>query len=303
MEMQVLAMEHALTADPELPIARPRRTVDGRPTGSVDDRRRGARRSARRAHRRHLPPHPAPRARALAARSAPPSPASTRRSPGSPTRSPTGRCSGTWPGYRSSATRLAYLATDRRALVERYLDRYVAAVEPSLASVATVDDPRRRQPRQHPRRPRRPGACRRHRRLRRPRPDANGDRSGDRRGLPGLRERRPARPARRGRHRLPRDQAALRRGASARARARRGADGPVAPHLRVARRAAPGQRRLHPRRRRRLLRHARAPRPARSGRARVALWPRPAVCTSAPPSASTASLALPTGTARPGPLA
>ena len=34
-EMQVLAMEHALTADPELPIARPRRTVDGRPTGSV----------------------------------------------------------------------------------------------------------------------------------------------------------------------------------------------------------------------------------------------------------------------------
>ena len=34
-EMQVLAMEHALTADPGLPIARPRRTVDGRPTGSV----------------------------------------------------------------------------------------------------------------------------------------------------------------------------------------------------------------------------------------------------------------------------
>ena len=35
-EMQVLAMEHALTADPELPIARPHRTVDGRPTGSVE---------------------------------------------------------------------------------------------------------------------------------------------------------------------------------------------------------------------------------------------------------------------------
>ena len=34
-EMQVLAMEHALTTDPGLPIARPRRTVDGRPTGSV----------------------------------------------------------------------------------------------------------------------------------------------------------------------------------------------------------------------------------------------------------------------------
>ena len=215
------------------------------------------------------PSQPPQRARALAARSAPPSPASTRRSPGSPTRSPTGRCSGTWPGYRSSATELAYLATDRRELVERYLERYVAVVEPSLALRRAVDDPRRRQPRQHPRQPRRPGARRRHRRLRRPRPDANGDRSGDRRGLPGLRERRPPRPARRGRHRLPRDQAALRRGASARARARRGADGPVAPHLRLARRAAPGQRRLHPLRRRGLLRHARAPRPARSGGPRL----------------------------------
>ena len=34
-EMQVLAMEHALGADPTLPIPRPRRTVDRRPTGSV----------------------------------------------------------------------------------------------------------------------------------------------------------------------------------------------------------------------------------------------------------------------------
>ena len=34
-EMQVLAMEHALRADATLPIARPRRTVDGRPTGSI----------------------------------------------------------------------------------------------------------------------------------------------------------------------------------------------------------------------------------------------------------------------------
>ncbi len=33
-EMQVLAMEHALAADPELPIARPHRTLEGRPTGS-----------------------------------------------------------------------------------------------------------------------------------------------------------------------------------------------------------------------------------------------------------------------------
>jgi hypothetical protein len=33
--MQVLAMEHAARADATLPIARPRRTIDGRPTGAV----------------------------------------------------------------------------------------------------------------------------------------------------------------------------------------------------------------------------------------------------------------------------
>ena len=35
-EMQVLAMEHAIRADATLPIARPRRTVDRRPTGAVE---------------------------------------------------------------------------------------------------------------------------------------------------------------------------------------------------------------------------------------------------------------------------
>ena len=34
-EMQVLAMEHALRADAALPIAQPRRTLDGRPTGAI----------------------------------------------------------------------------------------------------------------------------------------------------------------------------------------------------------------------------------------------------------------------------
>ena len=138
--------------------------------GLGDDRRRGARRSARRPHRRHLPAARPCEPDALAARSAPPSPASTRRSPGSPTHSPTGRCSGTWPGCRELRHQLAYLAAERRELVERYLDRYDCRRRAVARVRRDFDDPRRRQPRQHPRQPRRPGARRGHRRLRRPRP-------------------------------------------------------------------------------------------------------------------------------------
>ena len=134
-EMQVLAMEHALTADPGVPIAHPRRTVDGRPTGSVGDRRSGARGSARRLHRRHLLP------------TRPKNP-STRRSIGAAVARldqalagfshPLAHRALLWDVARlpQLGDRLAYLATERRELVERYLERYVAVVEPSLASVA-----------------------------------------------------------------------------------------------------------------------------------------------------------------------
>ena len=135
-EMQVLAMEHALTADPELPIARPRRTVDGRPTGSVTiDGVEHAVQLVALIDGISLPTGPA-------------SP-STRRSIGAAVARldqalvgfshPLANRALLWDVARlpQLGDRLAYLATDRRELVERYLERYVAVVEPSLASVAT----------------------------------------------------------------------------------------------------------------------------------------------------------------------
>ena len=123
-EMQVLAMEHALTADPGVPIAHPRRTVDGRPTGSVTIEGDRARRSARRVHRRRRTCRPALQAPPCAARSVPPWRVSTRRSPGSRTRSRTAPCSGTSPALPELRPKLAHLAAGTPRLVERALDRY-----------------------------------------------------------------------------------------------------------------------------------------------------------------------------------
>ena len=134
-EMQVLAMEHALTADPELPIARPRRTVDGRPTGSVAI---------------DGVDHAVQLVALIDGISLPPGPASptTRRSIGAAVARldqalagfshPLANRALLWDVARlpQLSDRLAYLAPDRRGLVERYLERYVAAVEPSLGFVS-----------------------------------------------------------------------------------------------------------------------------------------------------------------------
>lgn len=133
-EMQVLAMEHAIRADDALPIARPHRTVDGLPTGAVviagvDHAVQlvtfidGA----------ALPPGP-------------PSP-SLRRSVGAAVARldralagfshPLARRALLWDVTRLPELRpkLSHLASDRRPLVERWLDRYEALIEPVLALV------------------------------------------------------------------------------------------------------------------------------------------------------------------------
>ena len=214
------------------------------------------------------PSRPARRPRPRAARSVPPWRASTRRSPGSPTRSPTGACSGTWRGCPSSAPSSRYLAPDRRALVERALDRYEAVVEPALAFVplSTIhgdvnpgnilvarDDAERVAgivdfgDLVHARTVIDPAIA------------AAYQAFGSADPLDPLVEVVTAyhavRPLTAAELRLVPELAAA-------------ADGPVAPHLRLARRAASGQRRLHPRRCRGLLRDARAARRARSRGAR-----------------------------------
>ena len=146
-EMQVLAMEHALRADATLPIAHPRRTLDRRPTGAVDDRRRRPRRPARQPDRRDGRSRPGPRPRrarravgvavarldqALAGFA--PSARSARHPLGC---HPASRAASEARSHRSQSTGA------RRALARpvRRRDRRVAGAR------AGLDDPRRRQPR------------------------------------------------------------------------------------------------------------------------------------------------------------
>ena len=133
-EMQVLAMEHALEADPTLAIARPRRTADGRPTGSVAiDGVDHAVQLVAFIDGAPLPPGPSTPA--------------TRRSIGAALARLDQALAGfshalaqralLWDVARLPELRpkLAYLEPERRALVERALDRYDAVVEPALAFV------------------------------------------------------------------------------------------------------------------------------------------------------------------------
>ena len=207
-EMQVLAMEHALTADPGLPIARPRRTVDGRPTGSVAiDGVEHAVQLVAFIDGDALPARPcdpddAPldRCRRGASR-----PGARRVLPSARATAP---CSGTSPGCRSS---VPSSPTSRRNAARSSSVPSTATKTSSSLSLAFVPlstihgDVNPGNLLVCRRRPRARGG---HRRLRRSRPHADGDRPCDRRRLPGLRQRPPARPARRGRDGVPRDQAA-----------------------------------------------------------------------------------------------
>ncbi len=133
-EMQVLAMEHALRADVSLPIAHPRRTIDGRPTGTVAIS--GVDHAVQLVtfiEGAPLPP-------------APPSP-SARRSVGAAVARldralagfshPLGRRALLWDVTRLPQLRpkLTHLPASRRALVERWIDRYEAVIEPALELV------------------------------------------------------------------------------------------------------------------------------------------------------------------------
>ena len=185
-EMQVLAMEHALRADPSLPIARPCRTADGRPAGAVTIS--GVDHAVQLVtfvDGAALPPGPTspthpprggggrrpprPRARRLLASARPTCP-------------PLGRDATSGASAQARFPR-GRPSRPRRALARTVRDRRRAGTP--LVPLSTIHgdvnpgnllaDPRRR------------GAHRRHRRLRRPRPRAHGDRSRHRSGLPGVR--------------------------------------------------------------------------------------------------------------------
>jgi 4-aminobutyrate aminotransferase-like enzyme/Ser/Thr protein kinase RdoA (MazF antagonist) len=133
-EMQVLAMEHALAADAGLCIARPRRTVDGRPTGSLA--------IAGVEHAVQLVAF-------IDGDALPPGSATptTRRSIGAAVARLDQALAGfshslahralLWDIARLPALRpkLSHLGPERRVLVARALDRYEEVVEPALAFV------------------------------------------------------------------------------------------------------------------------------------------------------------------------
>jgi 4-aminobutyrate aminotransferase-like enzyme/Ser/Thr protein kinase RdoA (MazF antagonist) len=133
-ELQVLAMEHALRADATLPIARPHRTVEGRATGivSIDGT-----------------DHAVQLVGFIAGAAFPAGPASpsTRRAVGATVARLDQALSGfshalarraiLWDVTRLPELRpkLAYIAPDRRDLIARWLDRYETLIEPALSFV------------------------------------------------------------------------------------------------------------------------------------------------------------------------
>jgi 4-aminobutyrate aminotransferase-like enzyme/Ser/Thr protein kinase RdoA (MazF antagonist) len=130
-EMQVLAMEHALRADPGVPIAPPRRTIQGGATGSVAID--GADHAVQLVAFIHGATFP----------DGPPSP-SRRRSVGAAVARLDRALAGfthplalralLWDVTRLPELRpkLDHLPADRRGIVERALDRYEAVVQPAL---------------------------------------------------------------------------------------------------------------------------------------------------------------------------
>ena len=150
-EMQVLAMEHALRADARLPIAHPRRTVDGTPTGAVT--------IAGVDHAVQLVSF----IQGAALPPGPPSP-TARRAVGAAVgrldlalagfSHPLAQRALLWDVTRLPELRpkLPHIAADRRRLVERWLDRYETVIDACARPGAALDDPRRRQPRQPARR-------------------------------------------------------------------------------------------------------------------------------------------------------
>ena len=133
-EMQVLAMEHAIRADATLPIARPRRTVDGRLTGSVAI---------------DGTDHAVQLVTFIDGATFPPGPASpsARRAVGTAVARLDRALAGfshplaghalLWDVTRlpELRPRLGHLAADRRGLVERWLNRYETVIEPALSLV------------------------------------------------------------------------------------------------------------------------------------------------------------------------
>ncbi len=134
-EMQVLAMEHALAADPTLPLARPQRTLEDRPIGSVAIG--GVE-------------HAVQLVAFVEGDPMPPGPTSptTRRSIGAAVARldralagfshPLAHRTLLWDVGRLPQLRpkLPHLSRDRRVLVERALDRYESSVEPLLRFVS-----------------------------------------------------------------------------------------------------------------------------------------------------------------------
>lgn len=133
-EMQVLAMEHALRADPALPVPRPRRTVDHRPTGAVEIG--GVDHAVQLVSLIDGTPFPA----------GPLSPTARRAIGAAVARidlalagfsHPLAQRAILWDVTRLPELRskLEHLAADRRALVERWLDRFDAVIAQALELV------------------------------------------------------------------------------------------------------------------------------------------------------------------------
>ena len=146
-EMQVLAMEHALRADASLPIARPCRTTDDRPAGAVAIS--GV-------------DHAVQLVTFVDGTALPPGPTSptTRRAVGAAVARldralagfahPLAQRALLWDVTRFPELRpkLGFLAADRRGIVERRLERLPVHRRAGAPSRPVLDDPRRRQSRQ-----------------------------------------------------------------------------------------------------------------------------------------------------------
>jgi 4-aminobutyrate aminotransferase-like enzyme/Ser/Thr protein kinase RdoA (MazF antagonist) len=130
-EMQVLAMEHALRADPGVPIAPPRRTVEGGPTAAVAID--GADHAVQLVEFIHGAAFPAGPASPSRRRSVGAAIARLDRALAGFTHPLTQRVL-LWDVTRLPELRpkLDHLPSDRRDIVERALDRYEAVVEPAL---------------------------------------------------------------------------------------------------------------------------------------------------------------------------
>ena len=148
-EMQVLAMEHALRVDPTLRIPHPRRTIDGRPTGTVAI---------------DGVDHAVQLVSLIDGTACPPGPPTptARRSIGAAVAQidlalagfihPLAHRAIAWDVTRLPELRpkLDHVPSSTGSLVERWLDRFDAVIAPALELVPALHDPRRRQPGEPP---------------------------------------------------------------------------------------------------------------------------------------------------------